>query len=191
MAVADGAPDNWTFLESLSPDRSLLDFWHAAQHLKSAADAAFGKETAEGTAWFEKWRQTLRHDAKGAAKVIDALRHLLRKEKGETCIRRERGYVRNNRHRMDDANAAKAGFAIGSGAVEAANKVLVTTRMKRSGQSWGRDGGQGVLRIRALCKSNRFDRVWKDLVPRFNRQGDWVPTSPANDNRAIRVALAA
>ncbi|MCY4306446.1 MAG: hypothetical protein OXC62_16970, partial [Aestuariivita sp.] len=119
----------------------------------------------------------LRHDAKGAAKVIDALRHLLRKEKGETCIRRELGYFRNNRHHMDAANAA--------------NKVLVTTRMKRSGQSWGRDGGQGVLRIRALCKSNRFDRVWKDLVPRFNRQGDWVPTSPANDNRAIRVALAA
>ncbi|MCY4303263.1 MAG: hypothetical protein OXC62_00510, partial [Aestuariivita sp.] len=87
--------------------------------------------------------------------------------------------------------AAKAGFAIGSGAVEAANKVLVTTRMKRSGQSGGRDGGQGVLRIRALCKSNRFDRVWKDVVPRFNRQGDGASTSPANDNRAICVALAA
>ncbi|MCY4305188.1 MAG: hypothetical protein OXC62_10515, partial [Aestuariivita sp.] len=45
--------------------------------------------------------------------------------------------------------------------------------------------------LRALCKSNRFDRVWKDLVPRFNRQGDWAPTSPANDNRAICIALAA
>jgi len=37
-------------------------------------------------------------------------------------------------------DAAKAGYAIGSGSVEAANKVLVTVRMKRSGQSRGRAG---------------------------------------------------
>ncbi|MCY4152350.1 MAG: hypothetical protein OXE94_08980 [Aestuariivita sp.] len=40
VAVADGAPDNWTFLGSLCPDLSLLDYWYAAQHPKAAADAA-------------------------------------------------------------------------------------------------------------------------------------------------------
>ncbi|MCY4287366.1 MAG: hypothetical protein OXC63_02095 [Aestuariivita sp.] len=86
---------------------------------------------------------------------------------------------------------AAAGFAIGSGSVEAANKVLVTSHLKRSGQSWGRDGGQGALSIRALCQSGRFDRAWEDLVPRRNRQSGWVPASPANDNRALRLALVA
>ena len=191
VAVADGAPDNGTFLEALCPDLVLLDFWHAAEHLKAAADAAFGPETAMGTAWFEQWRHTLRHDANGAAKVIDAWRYLSRTVKGTADIGRELGYFRKNRHRMNDANAAAAGFAIGSGSVEAANKVLITSRMKRSGQSWGRDGGQGVLSIRARCQSRRFDRAWKDLVPRRNRQGDWVPKAPANDNRAIRLALVA
>ena len=191
VAVADGAPDNWTFLEALCPDLVLLDYWHAAQHLKAAADAAFGQATAAGTAWFAKWRHTLRHDANGVAKVIDALRYLLSKGTAGTQLRRELGYFRHNRHRMDYAAAAAAGYAIGSGAVEAANKVLVTTRMKRSGQSWGRDGGQGVLSIRALAKSGRFDRAWEDLVPRLNRQGNWVPKLPANDNRAIRLALVA
>ena len=32
---------------------------------------------------------------------------------------------------------------MGSGEVEAANNVLVTHRLKRSGQTLGRDGGQG------------------------------------------------
>ncbi|MCY4288341.1 MAG: hypothetical protein OXC63_07100 [Aestuariivita sp.] len=107
VAVADGARDNWTFLAALCLDLVLLDFWHAAEHLKAAADSAFGTETATGTAWFEKWRHTLRHDANGDAQ-----------------IRRELGYFCNNRHRIDDANAAAAGFTIGSGSVEAANKVL-------------------------------------------------------------------
>ena len=145
--VADGAKDNWTFLESLQPDVILVDFWHAAQHLSAAADAAFGKGTAAAKAWFEKWRHVLRHDPNGASKVIDALRYQLRKGEKADEIRAELGYFRNNRSRMNYAEAASAGFAIGSGAVEAANKVLVTSRMKRSGQRWGREGGQGVLTL--------------------------------------------
>ena len=76
--------------------------------------------------------------------------------------------------------------------VESANKVLVTARMKRSGQSWGRDGGQGVLTFRSLLKSGRFDRAWAALAPRLNRCGQWKPPSCANDNRPVaQIALAA
>ena len=190
--AADAAPDNWTFLESLSPDVTLVDFWHAAQHVKVAADAAFGADTAAGTAWFEKCRHVLRHDPKGVGKVIDALRHLLRKRKGAEDVRRELAFFRNNRRRMHYAAAAKAGYAIGSGAVESANKVLVTSRMKRSGQSWGRDGGQGVLTFRSLLKSGRFDRAWAALAPRLSRNAGWKPPQCANDNRpVVRIALAA
>ncbi len=159
MAVADGAKDSWAFLESLCPDVALLDFRHMARHLKAAADAAFGPDTAAGTAWLEKRRHILRHDPKGAGKAVDAMRHLLRKGNGAEGVRRELACFRNNRRRMDCAQAAKAGYAIGSGAVEATDKALVTTRMKRSGQRWGRDGGQGVLTLRPLLKSGRFDRA--------------------------------
>ena len=56
-------------------------------------------------------------------------------------------------------HALKAeGVAIGSGVVEAANKTLVTQRMKRSGMRWRIAGGQAVLTFRALIKSARFDR---------------------------------
>ena len=37
-AVADGAPDNWTFLERLLPEAEAVDFWHACEHLRTASD---------------------------------------------------------------------------------------------------------------------------------------------------------
>ena len=118
--------------------------------MKAAADAAFGPDTAAGTARSGKWRHVPRHDPGGAGRVIDAMRHLPRKGKGTDDVRRELACFRNNGCRMEYADAAEAGYAIGSGSVEAANRVLVTARMKRSGQGRGRDGGQGVLTFRSL-----------------------------------------
>ena len=46
---------------------------------------------------------------------------------------------------MSSYHVAKDGYPIGSGEVEAANKILVTHRLKRTGQSWGWAGGQGFL----------------------------------------------
>jgi len=190
VVSADGAKDNWAFAESLKPDVEVLDFWHAAEYLKLAADAAFGSDEAASTKWYKNKRHILRHDPDGVGKVIDALRHLLRKGKGRAEIERALGYFRNNRRRMNYFHIAKAGYPIGSGQVEAANKVLVTQRLKRSGQSWGRDGGQGVLSHRALLKSGRFDNAWKMLAPKLNRSKiKWEPVKyTANENRLPGVA---
>ena len=64
---------------------------------------------------------------------------------------------------MNCSEAARAGFLIVSGAVEAVNKVLFKARMKRSMQSWSRKGGQEVFTFRSLIKSDRFDRAWEIL----------------------------
>ena len=80
---------------------------------------------------------------------------------------------------------------IGSGSVESANKVPVTARMKRSGQSWSRDGGQGVLTFRSLLKSGRFDQAWATLAPSLSRSDGWKPPQCANENGPVaQVALA-
>ena len=70
---------------------------------------------------------------------------------------------------------------------EQLHKMLVTHRLKRSGQRWGRDGGQGVLAFRALLKSDRFDRAWPMLVPRVKRSKQhWDPPKiAANDDWQI------
>ena len=64
IRVGAGAVDNWTFLESLSPETEVIDFWHAGEHPRVASDHAVAP------LWFEKHREILRHDPRGAAKVI-------------------------------------------------------------------------------------------------------------------------
>ena len=159
MVSADDEKGNWTFSKSLNSDKEVLDFWHAAEKLKRAADAAFGTDEEASTKWFETKRHTLRHDPNSVNKATYALRNLIRKGRGKAEIRKTLGYFRSNRSRMNYYHLAKEGYPIGSGEVEAANKVLVTQRLKRSGQSWSRDGGQGVLSFRALLNSDRFNRA--------------------------------
>ena len=116
----------------------VLVFWRAAEYVKGAADAAYGSDEKASTKWLEAKRHILRQDPKGVEIVIDAPRYLLRKGRGKTEIRKALGYFRNNRRRMNYYHVAKEGYPIGSGEVEAANKMLVTHRLKRSGQRWGR-----------------------------------------------------
>ena len=130
VAIADGAADNWTFLETLSPETEVIDFWHACEHLQTASDHA----VAPG--WFEKYREILRHDPRGVAKVIRALRHLrdaaAAPDRAETerelaFFRYARAWRRRwrlkHRHRMRYHALKEEGIAIGSGVVEAANKI--------------------------------------------------------------------
>ncbi|MCY4320549.1 MAG: UPF0236 family protein, partial [Alphaproteobacteria bacterium] len=173
-AVADGAPDNWTFLERLLPEAEAVDFWHACEHLRTASDHAVDPR------WFETYRHVLRHDPQGVVKVIRALRYLRDKAAGRNraaraAIERELAFFRKHRKRMRYRDLSDRSLAIGSGVVEAACKTLVTQRLKRSGMRWGLQGGQAVLTVRALIKSGRFDRAWDTLM------GDH--DTPANDNR--------
>ena len=139
----------WTWLDKLDPDRSLIDAWHSVQHLKECADDAYGRDTAKGRKWFDKHRTILLEDAKGIGRTIDAIRYLVSSGRGGAILGRELEFFRKNRARIDYRGARDAGCPIGSGCVEAANKYIVQQRMKRSGQRWGREGGQGVLTFRS------------------------------------------
>ena len=57
--------------------------------------------------------------------------------------------------------------------------------MKRSGQRWSRDGGQGVLTYRSLLRSDRFDRAWAVIARSWQQ---WKPPTTANDNHALALA---
>ena len=74
VTVADGAHDNWRYLDALAPDATaVVDFYHAAEQLKSALDARYGENDAKGRAQFHKLRHILLDDCDGVEKVIRAL----------------------------------------------------------------------------------------------------------------------
>ena len=120
IAVADGAPDNWTFLESLSSEAEAVDFWHGCEHLRTASDHAVDPR------WFETYRHVLRHDQHGVAKVIRALRYLRDKagknRAARNAVERELAFFRKHRKRMRYRHLSDRRFAIGSGVVEAQTK---------------------------------------------------------------------
>lgn len=80
VKVADGARDNWAFLEEELPKGlSELDFYHAAEHLKKAFEMAYGVDSQNANAEFFKYRTILRHDLRGIDKVIRKLGALVKK----------------------------------------------------------------------------------------------------------------
>lgn len=168
VKVADGAPDNWEFLQSLGDGDAveILDFYHAATHLKDAADAIHGAETPDARALFESWKTTLKEDPEGAAKVIRAVRY--RRDQAEGADRKTLTsvlkYLRTMKSGMEYHAYKALGLPIGSGVVEAACKTLVGERLKQSGMRWTTRGGQAILTLRGLLQSNRWDNAWAILA---------------------------
>ncbi len=171
VKLADGAPDNWSYLSrELPPGRELVDFYHAAEHLHEALGAAYGETTPACQAQFEKLRRVLRDDPQGVDKIIRSLRHLRKSYPRRKKISQALRYFRRHRHRMSYAQARDHHLPIGSGVVEAACKTLVTHRMKRSGMRWRPAGGQAILTLRALLQSERFERAWLLLCGTYRRK---------------------
>ena len=180
VTIADGARDNWNFLDALAAQgTAIVDFYHAGEPLKSGLDACYGEGDAKGRAQYEKLRHLLRHDCAGVEKVIRSLNHLRRTHPGNKRIAEVLGYLRNNRHRMGYAEAKARHLPIGSGVVEAACKTLVTQRLKRSGMRWRHAGGlppsagiggQAILTLRALIQSGRFGSAWELLSGTYRRE---------------------
>ena len=40
---------------------------------------------------------------------------------------------------------------------------------RKSGMSWRRNGGQGILTFRSLIKSQRFDRAWAIIATQYKQ----------------------
>jgi hypothetical protein len=168
VKVADGAPDNWEFLGALGDGCGveILDFYHAATHLKKAADAVHGAETLESRALFESWKTTLKEDPEGAEKILRAVRYRRDQAQGaaRTILTTELEYFRTMRHGMEYAAYKERAFPIGSGVVEAACKTLVGERLKQSGMRWTLRGGQAILTLRSLMQSSRWENAWRILA---------------------------
>ena len=165
VAVADGDPVLWTFLEELKPDEEVVDFYHAAEHLKHAIDLT-EEPCAVGTqARFRRLRRLLKSEADGAARVIRALRRRKPRRTNEAALyRRGIHYFQRHAHRMNYPHLRRRHLPIGSGVVEGTCRWLVSDRMKRTGMRWDKDGGQAILTLRALVHSDRFETAWPLLA---------------------------
>lgn len=178
VAVADGAKDNWSYLQGEVLDAlgathrkvAVLDFFHATEHISAALGAAYGDGTVQARNKFDAYKRILLEDPQGVEKVIGALARLKKrfpKRKKNASVLQ---YLRTHRHMMRYSALREAGVPIGSGVVEAACKTLVAQRMKHSGMRWGQEGGQAILNLRSWAQSDRFDRAWALIAAKYRAE---------------------
>jgi hypothetical protein len=105
VKVADGAPDNWSYLgETLPLGVEVLDFYHAAERLGTALAAAYGEGTPTYQERVETLRIVLRDEPHGVDKVMGALGRLRTRYPRRQAIHKALAYFREHRHRMHYAD---------------------------------------------------------------------------------------
>ena len=166
--VIDGAADLRTHLVELFPDaRHLTDFFHVAEHLGAALRLLFPDDAKRRTEEQDQWCHRLKHKRGTAWRLWRWLNDEMKREEASVgsrarCeITKHAEYIYNQREWMKYPEAVEAKAALGSGIVEAACKTLVTQRLKISGASWKRPGAGGVLYLRSLLQSDRFDDAFR------------------------------
>jgi hypothetical protein len=161
VAITDGGNGLEEALQRHLADNlaTVLDWYHAAEHLSDFAAAWFGSDEQPRRAWAERAKGIL-YEQGGEA----LLTHLQGVElpagtSGDVQeeLRKLIGYFQNNRHRTDYPSYRAKGWDIGSGPTEAGCKII-GQRLKGSGMRWVYDGAATVGAMRALYVSG--PKVW-------------------------------
>lgn len=161
LGIADGAKDNWRFLDART-DRQLLDFFHVTEYLSRVAWAAYPQKTGkpERQQWLHDRCHQLKHWPDAAQDILAEMRRLKRKHKLKESVREDLmaaiRYFDNHLHLMNYAEHVEQGLPIGSGVTEAACKTLVKQRLCGSGMRWKEAGVKVVLSLRALVQTPIF-----------------------------------
>lgn len=167
IGLADGAATNWEFLKKYT-NKSILDFYHASEYVKLAANAMFPGEKKQNIKkeWIENSLHNLKHK-NGAAKQLlnEFIAHSQKTPKYyRTDMESAITYFTNHYRKMNYAQQTKMNMPIGSGVVEAACKELIKQRMANSGMRWKEKGASIVISIRSLILSGkRWGQFWKKI----------------------------
>ena len=163
--IADGATDNWSFLEKHTSSQ-ILDFFHASEYLNGAAKVVFRKKEKQRS-WFKKACHTLKHEKGGAVGLLEEMQtHQEKKysKKNKETLKSAITYFNNHVHQMDYSEYVKQNLPIGSGVIEAACKVIVKQRMCNSGMKWKNAGAKSVLNLRCVNYSgNQWEQLWNKI----------------------------
>lgn len=157
--ITDGATWIQDYTTSHYPNGThILDYFHAVERLHT-----FSSTVGLSKSWFNEQCNVLKSD--GVLPVLATLRCLVYTDSVSLSARNTLlTYYENNTDRMNYPSYLKRGLCIGNGAMEAANRTLVQTRCKRSGQRWSEQGVNHILNLRCAWQSNNWTCVTKLLV---------------------------
>ena len=201
VLLADGASEIWRLFSEhlnektlgLEPIR-LVDAWHALEYIAAAARLLEVREQAwPGT--FRRWKAWLLEEAGGAKRVFEALEKSGMRNARDATGNRPVGdalrYFQNRASLLHYAEARFHGLPIGSGAVEATCKSLVSLRMKRCGARWKHTSGNEILQLRALQLSDRWDAAMPRVLSPLRKPVHVITRGEALGRLAANASLRA
>ena len=159
--LSDGARGLWrVFSESfINYGIGILDFYHAAQNLWSAASAYLDGRTSQAREWFNSFRHRLRYgDQDGVlADIASALQIDGLPKSARNRLSKLYDYLYKHKEHIQYGRFKELDLPIGSGLVESACKWLIQQRFKGVGMRWGEDGFNHLLHLRLAWVNGRFD----------------------------------
>jgi hypothetical protein len=160
QVVGDGAVWIWNLVGDYFYDaHQVVDWYHASEHLASAAHLAFGEGSSEARRWFKQQETPLfQGHADRTAQAIIGLAD--QKPEAKEDLLKQAGYFTNNQHRMYYLEMRTDGWVIGSGMVESGGKRF-KDRFTKSGMRWSRNGAERLLPVRSAIMGHRFDERWQ------------------------------
>jgi len=171
--VQDGAPELLILpkmLHAALPANTniheLVDFEHLMGYLDDVVDACEPEgDPRDCKSWYR--HELLRDDA-AIDRIWRKLRRLGKNLPQDATAERKAvaaalSYIRKRKDKMRYASLYAANLAIGSGATEG-TCGLMQQRVKRRGQSWEPRGLRGILTIRGLVLSDRWDAAWQSYA---------------------------
>lgn len=153
--ISDGAVWIRNWIEDSFPQaESILDYYHASQHLYAFTESFFRDKKAA-----KKW--THRQLSLLMESKVDTVLHNIGKLAPDNKEARNLiEYYQSNKTRMDYKHYRQIGCGIiGSGAIESAHRTVVQKRMKLSGQRWSKKGAQNMLNLRVTYMNDQWSKV--------------------------------
>jgi hypothetical protein len=162
--ICDGASWLSKMKEEYFPDAiQILDWYHAVDHLWQTAHSLFGENNIEKCkSWVEPQKQLL-----WEGKVDDVISGLIKAgnntKKNQTPIWQLHGYFVSNRNNMRYDEYRNAGYYIGSGSIESANKYIVANRLKQAGMRWEIKNANAIIWLRSKYFEDDWDDFWESM----------------------------
>jgi hypothetical protein len=184
---ADGAPwvwDRWDWVikrVGLTADRvtKTLDWCHAVHHISLALEHLV-EDKEERRRLFKKLRKWLKQG--DWWEVVLELSQRAKELPDGHAVWTELSYLERHGEEghLDYARFRRRGVPLGSGAIESAIRRVINLRLKGNSISWYEENAEGMMMLRCLVLSNRWDDTFAQISASLasNRRLAWSFRSP-------------
>ncbi len=166
ICVMDGALILWQLFEEVFSDIAnkilILDIIHVVEYIWKVAHVKHKEGSQKAKKYvYEKLILILQGNVSIYIKELEEETNNKKysKKKKET-ISKVITYLKNHKDYMKYDDYLLKGYPIGSGVVESACGHIVKDRMEISGARWGINGGESILKLRSLMKSDDWEEYW-------------------------------